>query len=196
MPGSNNDINVLDRSPLFSEIYNGRAPLAKYTVNGRQYSVGYYLADGIYPPLATLVQTISSPVGLKKKHYAQMQESARKDVERAFGVLMSRFAIIKTPARLWQKYVLESIITACIIIHNMIIENEKDDPTICEANPESNIDEITADIHRIGPENQEKFETFLSRYKAVHDTNQHFQLRNDLIEHLWATKGEEDEEED
>lgn len=125
-----------------------------------------------------------------------MQESARKDVERAFGVLMSRFAIIKTPARLWQKDVLESIITACIIIHNMIIENEKDDPTICEANPESNIDEITADIHRIGPENQEKFETFLSRYKAVHDTNQHFQLRNDLIEHLWAMKGEEDEEED
>lgn len=67
MPGSNNDINVLDRSPLFGEIYSGRAPPAKYSINNRQYSFGYYLADGIYPPLATLVQTIPSPVGQKKK---------------------------------------------------------------------------------------------------------------------------------
>lgn len=67
MPGSNNDINVLERSPLFTELYNGTAPIVKYTINGRYYEGGYYLADGIYPPLATLVQTISSPVGQKKK---------------------------------------------------------------------------------------------------------------------------------
>ncbi|XP_029708579.2 uncharacterized protein LOC115255014 [Aedes albopictus] len=191
MPGSNNDVNVLDRSPLFSEIYNGRAPVSNYTVNGRQYSTGYYLADGIYPPLATLVQTISSPIGLKKKNFAQMQESARKDVERAFGVLMARFAIIKTPARLWNKDALESIIKTCVILHNMIIENETDDPLLLEANHEANNNEITADIHRIDADNKEKFESFLSRYKTVHDTNQHYQLRNDLIEHLWAVKGEE-----
>ncbi|XP_062556708.1 uncharacterized protein LOC134221532 [Armigeres subalbatus] len=192
IPGSNNDVNVLDRSPLFSEIYEGKAPPAEYTVNGRQYSTGYYLADGIYPPLATLVQTISSPVGLKKKYFAQMQESARKDVERAFGVLMARFAIIKTPARLWNKNALESIIKTCIILHNMIIENEKDDPLIMmETNRKAGNNEVTEDINRMDTENVERFDSFLSRYKAVHDTNQHYQLRNDLIEHLWAVKGEE-----
>lgn len=120
-----------------------------------------------------------------------MQESARKDVERAFGVLMARFAIIKTPARLWNKDALESIIKTCVILHNMIIENETDDPLLLEANHEANNNEITADIHRIDADNKEKFESFLSRYKTVHDTNQHYQLRNDLIEHLWAVKGEE-----
>lgn len=67
MPGSNNDINVLDRSPLFSDLYNGTLPEITYVINNHTYNTGYYLADGIYPPLATLVQTISSPVGQKRK---------------------------------------------------------------------------------------------------------------------------------
>ncbi|XP_052562057.1 uncharacterized protein LOC128092379 [Culex pipiens pallens] len=67
MPGSCNDINVLDRSTLFQELYNGTAPPVSYVVNGRRYEQCYYLADGIYPHLATLVQTISAPVGDKKK---------------------------------------------------------------------------------------------------------------------------------
>lgn len=67
MPGSHNDINVLDRSPLFSQLTSGKAPSTTYTINGNNYEMGYYLADGIYPPWATLVQTISCPQGQKKK---------------------------------------------------------------------------------------------------------------------------------
>ena len=37
------------------------------------------------------------PVGSKKKYFATQQEACRKDVERAFGVLQSRFAIVKGP---------------------------------------------------------------------------------------------------
>ena len=47
-------------------------------------------------------------------------------MERAFGVLQSRWAIIKGPARLWDKRVLHDIMTTCIIMHNMIIEDERD----------------------------------------------------------------------
>lgn len=57
--------------------------------------MGYYLADGMYPQWATIVQTISSPQGAKKQHFSKMQESVRKDVEQAFGVLQARFAIVK-----------------------------------------------------------------------------------------------------
>jgi len=67
MPGSHNDINVLDRSSLFSDLMEGRAPAANFTINGNSYNMGYYLADGIYPSWATIVQTISHPQGQKKK---------------------------------------------------------------------------------------------------------------------------------
>jgi hypothetical protein len=91
LPGSHNDINVLERSFIFSDLAQGRAPPVNYTVNGHNYNMGYYLADGIYPRWATFVKTISSPQGNKRKHFAAAQESAKKDVERAFGVLFCCF---------------------------------------------------------------------------------------------------------
>jgi hypothetical protein len=42
MPGSCND-----------NIAAGTAPKVHFTVNGREYDMGYYLADGIYPLWAT-----------------------------------------------------------------------------------------------------------------------------------------------
>jgi len=83
----------------------------------------YYLADGIYPSWATFVKTIPEPQG-NKKYFARAQEACRKDVERAFGVLQSRFAIVRGPARLWDENTLQLIMTACIIMHNMIVEDK------------------------------------------------------------------------
>ena len=65
----------------------------------KKYNMGYYLADGIYPKWSTLVQTIHQPRGPKNKLFAMKQEGCRKDVERAFEVLQSRFAIVAGPAR-------------------------------------------------------------------------------------------------
>ncbi|XP_072054371.1 uncharacterized protein [Arachis hypogaea] len=124
--GSNNDINVLDCSPVFDDILNDRAPEVNYTINGNNYTMGYYLADGIYPEWATFVKSISKPQGEKRKLFAQYQEGQRKDVERAFGVLQARFAIIRGPARFWEKKKLANIMRACIILHNMIVEDERD----------------------------------------------------------------------
>ena len=61
--------------------------------------MGYYRVDGIYPPWATFDSTISKLVGQKKAHFAQRQEEARNDVERAFRVLHTRFAVVRGPAR-------------------------------------------------------------------------------------------------
>jgi len=94
MSGSHNDINVLHWSPLFAKLAEGRAPEVNYTINGHDYTMDYYLADGIYPSWATLVKSISQPMGNKNKYFAKAQEATRKDVERAFGVLQSRSAIV------------------------------------------------------------------------------------------------------
>ena len=59
--GSLNDINVLDRSNVFSNLVEGRGPEVMYTINGHQYDTGYYLADSIYPCWPTFVKTIQSP---------------------------------------------------------------------------------------------------------------------------------------
>jgi hypothetical protein len=124
LPGSLNDINVLHRSPLFAKLSNGEAPKVNYNINDHEYTMGYYLADGIYPSWATLVKTIPEPRGSKRTYFAKAQEAVRKDVERAFGVLQSRFAIIRGPARFWDDKTLSEIITACIIMHNMIVDDE------------------------------------------------------------------------
>jgi len=49
LPRSLNDINVLDRSPIFQEMYEDHAPKCGHVVNEYQYNIGYYLLDGIYP---------------------------------------------------------------------------------------------------------------------------------------------------
>uniref|UniRef100_A0A0D3E8N0 DDE Tnp4 domain-containing protein n=1 Tax=Brassica oleracea var. oleracea TaxID=109376 RepID=A0A0D3E8N0_BRAOL len=97
-PGTLNDINVLDRSPVFDDIINGQAPQVTYSVNGREYHLAYYLTDDIYPKWATFIQSIPIPQGPKAVLFAQRQEAVRKDVERAFGVLQARFAIVKNPS--------------------------------------------------------------------------------------------------
>ena len=103
LSGSLNDVNVLRRSPLFQSLTSGKAPELEYIVNGNKYNIGYYLADGIYLAWATFVKAFHSPQGNKKTYFTRAQQAARKDVERAFGVLQSRFAMVRGPARLWSK---------------------------------------------------------------------------------------------
>uniref|UniRef100_A0A0D3D7T5 AMP-dependent synthetase/ligase domain-containing protein n=1 Tax=Brassica oleracea var. oleracea TaxID=109376 RepID=A0A0D3D7T5_BRAOL len=84
------------------------------------------LPDGIYPKWSTFIQSISHPQGHKAELFARIQEATRKDVEWAFGVLQARFAIVKNPALSMDKEKIGKIMRACIILHNMIVENERD----------------------------------------------------------------------
>jgi hypothetical protein len=41
MPGSLNDINILDRSLIFAALAEGRTAPINYTINGHEYTMGY-----------------------------------------------------------------------------------------------------------------------------------------------------------
>ncbi|XP_050246615.1 uncharacterized protein LOC126717008 isoform X1 [Quercus robur] len=187
LPGSNNDINVLERSPIFSELEQGRAPAVNYSINGHEYTMGYYLADGIYPKWSTFVKTIPSPRGHKNKLFAKAQEAYRKDVERAFGVLQARFAIVRGPARFFYSETLQDIMKACVILHNMIIEDERDVNEAVEVDYEQIDDNPTIQLSR---ENTNEFTEFIETHQCIRDHQIHSQLQLDLIEHLWQLEGE------
>ena len=185
MPGSTNDINVLDRSSLFEDFVRGTSPRASFTVNNREYGLTYLLADGIYPNWATFVKTISNPIGQKKKWFAKCQEAARKDVERAFGVLQARFRIIHNPCKLWNVDSMKKIMIAAIILHNMIIEDER---------AENDHDFLFEDgfvPFRIIPGSQIPSDNLQRRSmdRQIRSNDQHVQLQSDLVDHLWNLKG-------
>ncbi|KAI5324244.1 hypothetical protein L3X38_033317 [Prunus dulcis] len=60
-----------------------------------------------------------------------------KDVERCFGILQARLGIIRGAARMFDDEVLRSIMMICIILHNMIVEDEYDydAPEVFEPDP-------------------------------------------------------------
>jgi hypothetical protein len=124
MPGFCNDINVLHRSPLFDNLAQSTGSEVKYTVNGREYNMRYYLDDGIYPPWATLISGIPQLQSTKQKYFTIKQCEYRKDVERSFGVLQAKYAIMKGPTRQWSVEDLKYIADCVIILHNMGIMYE------------------------------------------------------------------------
>ena len=95
-------------------------------VNGHMYKLAYYLTDGIYPKWSTFIQSITLPQTPQQELFAKVQEATRKDVERAFGVLQARFAIVRNPVKTLDREKIGKIMRACIILHNMIVEDERD----------------------------------------------------------------------
>jgi len=195
LPGTLNDINVLDRSPVFDDIIQGRAPKVNFKVNNHYYRMAYYLSDGIYPKWSTFIQSISLPQTPKAQLFAQHQEAVRKDVERAFGVLQARFAIVKNPALIWDKEKIGRIMRCCVILHNMIVEDERDrftqyDTDVFESGESSRSSEVdvvssTESLSNVGQ--------MRGIRNQIRDQQIHHRLKADLVENIWQMFGNQDE---
>ncbi|XP_062230036.1 uncharacterized protein LOC133927592 [Phragmites australis] len=163
---------------------DGTAPPVSYTINGTTYDMGYYLGDGIYPEWATIVKPIPSPRGNKSMLFSAIQAAVRKDVERAFDVLQSRFAIIRGPERIWEQRTLHNIMTACIIMHNMIIEDERGGTDVDE------VFEYMGEKATIeGRDPDQAVLQYIEATEAIRNRAIHHQLRDDLVEHIWSRHG-------
>jgi hypothetical protein len=125
--GSNNDINVLNQSPLFVDVIRGRNPEVSFTVNDREHHMGYYLIDGIYPSCPVFMKVVHVPQQENHRFFSMKQVPVRKYMKCAFGLLKKRFNILAIPGRSYSQRILDLIMRACIILHNMIIDDERDD---------------------------------------------------------------------
>nr|GEW45116.1 reverse transcriptase domain-containing protein [Tanacetum cinerariifolium] len=83
--GAYNDLTVLNNSSLFDDLLDDIAPVAPFECNGVTFEKGYYLADDIYPQWSSFVKSFTVANSEKNTSFKRKQESARKDVERAFG---------------------------------------------------------------------------------------------------------------
>ncbi len=121
-PGSRNDLTIMDQDPFFNDVRNGVWPpyQPNLCISGFNLDMFYYLADGIYPRYKIFALPLMDPRTKKERYYSSRHSSARKAVERLFGVLFRQFFILYRPSRIQSIYEMEIIVKACCIIHNMI----------------------------------------------------------------------------
>nr|GFB03167.1 protein ALP1-like isoform X1 [Tanacetum cinerariifolium] len=185
--GANNDINVLDNSSLFDDLLDDLAPVVSYVVNGVEYRNGYYLADGIYPEWASFVKSFTVATDLKHTYFKQRQESVRKDVERAFGVLQGRWGLIQQLARVYEVNTLRRIMYDGIIMHNMILEDQNMsivDLNHVYSNPARSMQTMWID----------RCETQRRKAKELRDRDTHISFQQNLMNHIWREVEEASEE--
>ena len=98
-PGSLNDLNILEKSTIDGSILNGMMEFhlpqeLHYSINGTVCNYLYFLVDGIYPKWPIFISAVSDAIpGSKDKKFATYQEAVRKDIERSFGQIATKFDI-------------------------------------------------------------------------------------------------------
>jgi hypothetical protein len=155
--------------------------LGSFFANGNFYKSGYYLTDGIYPEYTTFVKTFTDPIDEKRQFFKRKQESARKSIERAFGVLKKRWHVIRYPTRYWKKETMIDVVYACIILHNMILQDE--DKAFCQ-----DFDPNDPTLDPTYWMQQTPIEQRIENGAAVRNREVHNMLKSDLVDHVWANR--------
>ncbi|KAK1607990.1 hypothetical protein QYE76_031663 [Lolium multiflorum] len=98
--------------------------------------------------------------------------SGRKDVERTFGVLQAQFVIIRYPALSWSHDQMWEVIQACVIMHNMIIEDDRKNHVMRHVGPY----ECQSPLAEVDHELPADFADFLAMHVEIRDSNVHEQF--------------------
>ena len=126
--GTLNDINIMNLSPLYEMFVNGEMEkleksLVPFSIGKESFKHLFVLVDGIYPVRTRFVKAIKEPISDREKALSSWQEAARKDIERAFGLLQTRFKVLSRAILLRKLEKIESMVTACLILHNMLVSD-------------------------------------------------------------------------
>jgi Plant transposon protein len=123
--GSQNNINIWDQSLLLRSFIDGTNDSLDFDfkIGGKTFTELFYLVDGIYPDLSRFVKSTKGPITVPQRLYSGWQEGIQKDIERAFGVLQCKFEILVRKVEYWHLDKIKDMVTCCLILNNMMVEN-------------------------------------------------------------------------
>ena len=104
-------------------------------------------------------------------------------MERFFAAIQNQFHIVRYPCNLWDDHAMSTVLVCCVILHNMIIEDEWGEDL--EKLTHTNDFDVKEFERGDGIRSQINFLEVRQEYMNL---EHHYNLRNDLIEHLWDLK--------
>uniref|UniRef100_A0A0D3BSN5 Uncharacterized protein n=1 Tax=Brassica oleracea var. oleracea TaxID=109376 RepID=A0A0D3BSN5_BRAOL len=96
-----------------------------------------------------------------------------------------------TDVRSWDKVKIEKIMRACIILHNMIVENERDGYTQFDVRGfQQGEDQGSSHVDlTYSTDISSNIANMMGVRTRIRDTQKHQQLKDDLVEHIWRRFG-------
>ena len=202
MPGSLNDINVFEASPIINKIASGVfPPPCEYRIGGVRRNKPFWFSDGIYPRAPFFISSIAEPTTMKQKLFASIQEAIRKDIERAFGVLQGKFNIISRPSKFFTIETMADVMRCSIILHNMCVEERE--ALGMDVDEEENdyivvgggVPAMWCGLDRMNGTSTIATETgslaaLCEAREFADDVAEHVRTKQLLMDHLWVRQGE------
>ena len=105
------------------------------------------------------------------------RQAAREGRRRSAALLLPTTRVSTRNCDVW---------IGCVIMHNMIMESERDDHRIFD-----HARDIMGPLANPNPWVPSKFADFISMHNEIRDENVNHQLQDDLADHLWALKGQQ-----
>jgi hypothetical protein len=197
--GTLNDLNILNLSPLLGRLVDGsfvelekEAGVVPYNISEEEFDKCFILVDGIYPKYSRFVKGIKEPISAEETTFTTWQESARKDIERAFGVLKGMWQYLDRPIHSHSLIDISARVTTCVILHNMLVSDRIMGDYIADYNPAHTLEQeemqVEQPIGGIGvagaPPAVVGLLTKRDRFKDLADKEQHARLHQALMDHL------------
>lgn len=131
---------------------------------------------------------------------AKRQEGERKEVERAFGVLQSKWHIISRPGRFWSAEFMEKIMRCCIVLHNMCVEDRLEPNQMNEDDSLPSDEPAAIPMWSSADENSAHFIPHSNSLAALcaasaftQNEVEYVNTRRLLLNHLWDLEGDASE---
>jgi len=188
-----NDLNILNVSPLLESFANGsfcdlEAAVVPYKIAGDEFHHCFFLVDGIYPPYSRFVRSIPEPIGDQQKRFSEWQESTRKDVERGFGVLQSKFQVMTRPFLQHNLKHIGNKVSTCLILHNMCVSDRVMGDVNKRYDPAFSVESFVEVVEQ--PPDLDKVQGLADAQSGAGVVNDNFGVRNlpmDAIQGLTST---------
>ena len=126
--GTLNDLSILNLSPFLERLVDGsydsleiEAGVVPFSIGEESFSKTFFLVDGIYPQYSRFVKGMKEPITNIEKQFTSWQEGARKDIERAFGLLKNTWKVLARPFLILNVADIGHRVTTCLLLHNVLV---------------------------------------------------------------------------